>query len=155
MPLAVNGKSSAEPACALAAVARIQQLQQGKILVLDADYLILKECQNKLSSTGQPGVGEAFLLWAWHNHTNPRHCAVVPLAKTDKGHFASFPTAPELADFDPADRKFVAVALTHPANPPVMNATNSDWHHHHEALIRHGVRVEFTYPAEMTRPRRG
>jgi hypothetical protein len=154
VPLAANGKSSAEPACVLAAVARIQQLQQGEILVLDADYLILKEYQNQLSPTGQPGVGDAFLLWAWRNHANPRHCAVVPLAKTDEGYFAAFPDALELADFDLSDRKFVAAALTHEANPPVVNATDSDWHHHREDLTRHGVRIEFICPVEMTRPRR-
>jgi len=154
VPLAANGKSSAEPACVLAALQRLLQLQSREILVLDADYLILKEYQNKLSPTGQPGVGDAFLLWAWRNHTNPHHCAVVPLAKTDEGHFAAFPDAPELADFDLSDRKFVAAALTHEANPPVVNATDSDWHHHHEALTRQGVRVEFICPAEMLRARR-
>jgi len=49
----------------------------------------------------------------------------------------------------------VAVALTHATDPPVVNATDSDWHHHREALLRHGVRVESIYPAEMTRARRG
>ena len=62
---------------------------------------------------------------------------------------------PELADFDLSDRKFVAVALTHATNPPVVNATDSDWHHHREALLRHGVRIESVCPAEMTRARQG
>ena len=62
---------------------------------------------------------------------------------------------PELADFDLSDRKFVAVALTHATNPPVVNATDSEWHHHREAPLRYGVQVESICPAEMTRARRG
>jgi hypothetical protein len=100
-------------------------------------------------------VGDAFLLWAWRNFDNPHHCTVVPLAKTDEGHFTTFPNAPELSDFDLSDRKFVPAARTHEANPPIVNATESDWHHHYEALTRHAVRVALICPAEMTRPDRG
>lgn len=65
-------------------------------------------------------------LWALRNRNNPRHCVQVTLDRTEYGSFSRFPTAPELADFDPSDRKFVAAALTHGANPPVVNATDSD-----------------------------
>lgn len=154
VPLAANGKSSAGPACVLAAVQRIQQMQAHEILVLDTAFLILKEYQNKLSPTGQPGVGDAFLLWAWRNHTNPRHCELVALELAEDGSFAAFPTAAELARFDPSDRKFVAAALTHHARPPIVNATDSDWHEHREALGRHGIQIEFVCPEEMAKPRR-
>jgi hypothetical protein len=154
VPLAANGKSSAEPGCMRAAAARLRQLQLAEILVLDAGFLILKEYQNKLSPTGQPGVGDAFLLWALRNRSNPRHCELMTLETAEDNSFAAFPNVPELAAFDPSDRKFVAAARTHPARPPVVNATDSDWHHHRESLEQHGVRIEFLCPAEMDRPRR-
>lgn len=154
VPLAANGKSDAGPACVLAAVQRLISLQAGEKLVLDASYLILKEYQNKLSPTGQPGVGDAFLLWAWRNHTNPRHCELITLEVAEDNSFLAFPTDPALTAFDLADRKFVAAALTHEANPAVVNATDKDWHEHHAALTSNGVRVEFLCPEEMTRPRR-
>jgi hypothetical protein len=153
VPLAANGKSDAGPACVLAAIQRLMQLREAEKLVLDAGYLILKEYQNKLSPTGQPGVGDAFLLWAWRNHTNPQHCEMATLAQADDNSFSAFPTDPALADFDPSDRKFVAVALTHEANPPIVNATDTDWHKDHEALTRNGIRIEFLCMEEMTRPR--
>ncbi len=153
VPLVANGKSSAEPACRLAAVQRLLQLQHGEVLVLDDSFLILKEYQNKLSPTGQPGVGDAFLLWAWRNHTNPRHCALVTLEVAEDGSFAAFPTDPVLSAFDPSDRKFVAAARTHPANPPIVNATDTDWYKDHAALTRNGVRIDFICPSEMVRPR--
>lgn len=153
VPLAANGKSSAEPPCVLAAVQRLRQLQRGEVLVLDDSFLILKEYQNKLSPTGQPGVGDAFLLWAWRNHANPRHCELVTLEPAEDGSFAAFPTDPALAAFDPSDRKFVAAARTHPANPPIVNATDTDWHKDYAALTSNGVQIEFICLAEMTRPR--
>jgi hypothetical protein len=154
VPLTANGKSDAGPACVLAAVQRLTQLRAAEKLVLDAGFLILKEYQNKLSPTGQPGVGDAFLLWAWRNHTNPKHCELATLVVTEEGSFDAFPTDPELAAFDPSDRKFVATALTHAANPPIVNATDTDWHKDHAALTRNGVRIEFLCKEEMTKPRR-
>lgn len=154
VPLTANGKSDAGPACVLAAVQRLIRLQTVEKLILDTGFLILKEYQNKLSPTGQPGVGDAFLLWAWRNHTNPKHCELATLELTEDGSFATFPSDPELAAFDPSDRKFVAAALTHEANPPIVNATDTDWHKDHVALTRNGVRIEFLCLEEMTKPRR-
>ena len=126
VPLTANNMSSAGPECVRAAIARIQQLQQAEILVLDDTFLILKEYQNKLSPSGQPGLGDAFLLWAWRNHTNPTHCSLVHLATNAEGHFTDFPSDPNLNFFDPSDRKFVAAARAHPHSPPIVNATDSD-----------------------------
>lgn len=149
-----NKKSDAGPACREAAAQRLVQLQLHEILVLDDAFQILNEYDRNLHSAGQPGVGDAFYLWVLRNRNNSRHCEQVTLELAEDGSFAAFPTAPELAAFDLSDRKFVAAARTHPARPPVVNATDSDWHHHREALERHGVRIDFICPAEMDRPRR-
>ena len=154
VPLTANNASSAGPACVLAAIRRLLQLRQHEILVLDDAFQILNEYRRKLSPTGQPGPGDAFLLWAYQNRSNPRHCHQVTLLTAADGSFAVFPTDPALATFDPADRKFVAAALTHPAKPPIVNATDSDWHHAHDNLVRNGVSVEFICPDEMVAPRR-
>lgn len=152
--IVANGKSDAGPSCVLAAIERLERLIAGEILVLDDAEHILTEYRRHLSPHGQPGTGDQFYHWIWEQAAyNPQHCEQVTLLLDDDGNFAAFPTALELADFDPSDRKFVAAALTHAANPPVVNATDSDWHHHHEALTQQGVRVEFICPAEMLRPR--
>ena len=151
--VAANKKSAAGPACQEAAALRLLQLQQHEILVLDDAFLILNEYDRNLHSAGQPGAGDAFYLWALRNRHNSRHCEQVTLALDENGSFAAFPTAPELTAFDPSDRKFVAAALTHEANPPIVNATDTDWHQHHEALRVNGIRIEFLCLDEMTRPR--
>lgn len=154
VPLTANNASSAGPDCVRAAIARILQLQSTEILVLDDHFLILKEYQNKLSPTGQPGLGDAFLLWALRNHTNPDHCSLVHLTTAPDGGFMDFPSDPALALFDLSDRKFVAAARAHPDNPSIVNATDSDWYHDRAALARNGVQVDFICPDEMTLARR-
>ncbi|MGI4883605.1 MAG: hypothetical protein ACRYFR_01440 [Janthinobacterium lividum] len=155
MAIVANGKSAASPACVLAAIERLERLIAGETLILDDAEYILTEYRRHLSPHGQPGAGDQFYRWIWEQaFYNPAHCEQVTLELAETGDFAAFPKTDELEKFDPSDRKFVAAALTHEANPPIVNATDSDWHHHHEALGRHGVRVEFICPAEMTAPRR-
>lgn len=148
-----NRKSDAGPACQEAAGQRLVQLQQHEVLVLDDAFLILSEYDRNLHSAGQPGTGDAFYLWALRNRNNPRHCVQVTLELAEDGSFTAFPTDPALAAFDPSDRKFVAAARTHPAQPPIVNATDTDWHKDHAALMRNGVRIEFICAAEMARSR--
>jgi len=153
--IVANGKSDASPACVLAAIERLERLIAGEILVLDDAEHILTEYRRHLSPHGQPGTGDQFFRWIWEQAAyNPQHCEQVTLELDEDRNFAAFPTAPELADFDPSDRKFVATALTHPASPPVVNATDTDWHKDHAALAQNGVRIEFICLAEMARPRR-
>ena len=52
-----------------------------------------------------------------------------------------FPNDPNLAGFDSSDRKFAAAARK--TGVPVMNATDSDWLIHRDALTANGIVVEF------------
>jgi len=152
-----NGKSGAGFTCVTACVERIERLKAGEILVLDDAFHILSEYDRNLNSAGRPGVGDDFYLWALRNRNNPQRCEQIAIEVIGNDGtfpiFAAFPTASELADFDRSDRKFVAAALTHPANPPVINAKDKDWHEHFEALTAHGVEIKFLCPEEMTRTR--
>jgi hypothetical protein len=153
VPVTANGKSDAGPACVKAATERLEQLKMGEILVLDTAFIILSEYDRNIHSIGQPGPGDAFYLWALRQRNNPTHCEQILLATEADGSFSAFPTDPDLATFDLSDRKFVALALTHPARPTIVNATDTDWHKDHIALVRNGIHVEFICPAEMTRQR--
>lgn len=147
VPVVANGKSEqASPECVLACVRQIARLQQNGTLVLDDQWRILREYQRDLRSEGQPGVGDAFLLWVLRNQKT--RCVLVSITpcEADNPHctdFEEFPDDPDLANFDPSDRKFVAVALAHHDLPPILNATDSDWWHFRETLASHGIVVEF------------
>ncbi len=111
------------------------------VVVLDDAFLIFNEYQNEVNPSGQPGVGDAFLLWLLKNWTNPVHCELVTLTPNADNSFDEFPSDPELADFDPSDHKFVAAANESFHGPEVLNAVDSDWWIHGEILKRNGINI--------------
>ncbi len=136
--------------CVSTCTDRLRQILDGKyVLLLDDKYLILDEYRNRLSLSGQPGFGDFFIQWLWENQTNERHCRMVTVTPHEDRGFEEFPTDPDLASFDMDDRKFVAVALSSGTSPQVLNASDTDWWHHHEPLRRHGVKVAFLCPELM------
>lgn len=148
VPVVANGNSpQASPECVISCVLHLNRIVQGRRgkLVVDDQWRILREYQNNLSSSGQPGVGDAFLKWVLTNRANPKLCDLVSVA----GH--EFPPSPELSGFDPSDRVFVIVALAHARQPPVLQAVDVKWWKFRNALQNHGVTVEFLCEAEIGR----
>ena len=73
----------------------------------------------------------------------------VTITPHEQREFAEFPDVPELARFDHDDRKFVAVALASGTSPPIVNASDTDWWEHCEALQAHGIEILFLCPELM------
>lgn len=140
----------ASPDCVLRCTSVLRTLQLTGCVVIDDERHILNEYRNNLREQGQPGVGDAFLLWLLRNHYNPYRCCRIHITPSNvpaaASSFAEFPPDPALAGFDPSDRKFVAVAVAHPEHPPILNAVDSDWWDYRQALARHSVQVEFLCP---------
>ena len=53
--------------------------------------LIISEYKNKLSQTGQPGIGDAFLKWVLTNQANPNRCQTAKITETGIDSFEEFP----------------------------------------------------------------
>ena len=150
--VANGGSGQASEECEETCINRLQEITTGEIkLVLDDHRRIIEEYRGNLSPHGQPGVGDAFLKWVETNWTNPRWCDLVPITSADglENEFEEFPIDPALVDFDPDDRKFVAVALAHPEQPPILQAVDSQWWDFRDALHRSGVTVEFICEADI------
>ena len=148
--MVANGQAEqAGSQCRQDCISALQQIQQGKIILLDAGRLIIVEYLHNLNLSGQPGVGDRFFKWLWQNQANYRHCRVFAITPHPKRGFAEFPDDQALADFDPSDRKFVAVAIASGANPPVWNASDTDWRQYRDALAKHGIAVHFICPELM------
>jgi len=141
----------AGPACVLACVHALERIVEEEMIVLDSIGLILAEYAKNLSYSGQPGVGDAFFKWVWSNQANQDRCerAVINSRENSDWNFVEFPTDPRLEAFDRSDRKFAAVALTSKNNPTVLNAVDSDWWIHREALTENGVRIDFVCPEQF------
>ncbi len=143
--IVANNRESkqASPECVISCVQWLQGFEKSGILVIDSNWLIIKEYRKKVNPSGQPGVGDAFLKWVLLNRNNLNRCEQVTITQISEYEFLEFPQSESLKKFDPSDRKFVAVALTHSKKPPIVNAVDSDWAIDQEALSEHGIYVEF------------
>lgn len=154
-----NGKSEqASEQCMETCINRLEQIIRGEIkLVLDADWIILDEYSRNLDPSGKPGTGDRFLAWCLRNWTIPEQCDLVSITSIEgsETEFQEFPDDPTLQNFDPDDRKFVAVAYKHLDKPPILQAVDAQWWDFRDALSRHGVTVEFICEADIQRLHEG
>jgi hypothetical protein len=137
--------------CERVCITTLLEVRESRRVLLDESGAILEEYRRHLSPSGQPGVGDAFFKWLWVNQANPECCRQVPITPIYGGTrvFEEFPDDPDLAAFDPSDRKFVAVAVASGERPRILNAADTDWWIHREALRRHGIEVGFLCPELM------
>jgi hypothetical protein len=140
------------PQCRVACVKRLEQVQSGEQVVLDHSWLILGEYQNRLDPNRQPTPGSAFLKWLLQRSKMPKHVCFVTITATNEEQtvFAEFPADAQLLDaFDPADRKFVAVACAHAEKPPILQSADSRWLGWESRLASHGIRLEVLCREEL------
>lgn len=137
--------------CILACMTRLEQIMKGGRIAIDDGFHVLNEYQNKTSPQVGKRAGDLFVKWALQNHANPSRCDRVPLVEHPIRGFDSFPDDPRLANFDPPDRKFVAVSAAHSDRPPIAQATDSKWLGWEMALHHHGISVVFICPKDINR----
>ena len=153
-----NGYSKqASSDCVETCAKRLEDITRGEVkLVLDDKWIILGEYMRNLRSNGVD-VGDRFLGWILRNWENPERCDLVSIAPINNSEteFQEFPTDPALNGFDRDDRKFIAVALTHPGKPPILQAVDSQWWAFRNAFHRNGVTVEFICQADIQKLHEG
>lgn len=140
-----NCTDQASLQCRAKCAQKLHEIVKGRRLVLDAGNEVFDEYRKHLSFSGQPGAGDIFFKWLTDNKFNAEQVELVELIADPlrQDQFSAFPNDEDLARFDQSDRKFVALALTHPDRPPIMTATDSDWWNFLEQLNSAGVLVEF------------
>ena len=147
-----NGRSEqASSDCVETCGERLEEIMRGEVKsVLDNRWIILREYMQNLRSNGAD-VGDRFLGWLLVN--KDERCDLVPITLVDgsENEFEEFPDDPALNDFDPADRKFIAVACAHLKRPPILQAVDSKWLDFRNAFLRNGVTVEFICEDDIQR----
>lgn len=153
VPVVANGKSpQASTNCVLACIEIIDNLQKDNYkLVLDDNWLIIKEYQKNLSHKGQPGIGDAFLKWVLTNRKNPNRINMVKITPKNNNNtdFNEFPNDPGLTNFDPEDKKFIAVSIAHNNHPPIIQGVDCKWYHFKNHLKKFNVELEFICQEEL------
>ena len=150
--LVANGQHEAVgPDCVAACALALQQIMSGERLAIDDAFEILLEYQHKTQPKTGNRPGDAFVKWALNNNANIERCDLVPIKPHKQRGYQSFPDDARLENFDPPDRKFVAVAAAHPEHPPILQAADSKWLGWAPALKDHGIDVEFLCPDDIER----
>lgn len=142
--LVANGSHEGAAAeCVLHCVNELQKIRTQCVVVLDDGWKILHEYQHKTHSNQPKGVGDVFLKWLLQNKHNRQRVELVAITETCQDTFAEFPVPELQSRFDPADRKFAAVANAHPAKPPVLQAADCKWLDWWPDLHASGIEVNF------------
>ena len=143
--------SHVSPECVVACVDALEHVKNSMVVVVDAGMHIFEEYFRHANRSGQPGMGDEFAKWLWDNQGYTEHCELVVIKPTgiDQQDFAEFPADPELSEFDPNDKKFVAVALASKNRPSILNATDSDWMIYRSTLKRNKVNVKCLCPNDI------
>ena len=145
-----NRRSGASHACARNCARALLEIKQFGVIVIDDGNLILSEYRTHCSISGQPGLGDSFIRWVHDNRGRGELVQSVALSQRETGgDFADFPEHEQLANFDPADKKFVAVSNAHQDKPPILQASDSKWWGWKDPLMAAGITVEFLCPDEI------
>ena len=146
VPIVANGGSGnkagdPQPSldCRIEAINFLVDILKTGRICLDLEGTIETEYRKHLRSSGQPGVGDRFYQMVLHSR--PGIVERITLPKFSDGEYVDFPGGPDLAKFDPSDRKFAALARRE--RIPVINATDSDWLEHRAVLKLHRIKVTF------------
>lgn len=154
--LVANGShDSVSEDCVMACITGLSEIMSSMTVVIDDDYRIISEYQNKLSANRPKGAGDVFLKWLVQNQANPARVITVTLTEEEEHHFAEFPVPGLEPAFDAPDRKFVAVANAHPSRPVIWQAVDSKWLKWWKQLADADIRVEFLCPEDICRFFRG
>ena len=151
--LVANDSSSAGPGpdCVIACSNALQEIVQSGHVVIDNAWRIIREYKNKLSPSGQPGPGDAFLKWILTNMWNPCRCTQVTITELDDDpeDFEEFPASLRPIKFDRSDRKFVAVAVAQGSSPPILQGFDTKWWGWRANLTDEGIKVCFLCEEEI------
>ena len=142
---------AASEECVATCARRLLVIVESGRVAIDSSFHILNEYQNRTLPRSGTRSGDRFVRWLLRNNANPDRCDQVDLVEHAERGFNSFPEDERLANFDPADRKFVAVANAHEAKPPILQAVDSKWVDWEAALGDCGLEVDFLCRADVER----
>lgn len=143
-------------ACVITCIESIDDIRRNGVIVIDDGWKLLEEYLHKLNpNKGQPEPGDAFLKWILQRQAYAKHVAQVPITESAPDWFEEFPNHDLQREFDPPDRKFIAVAAADEGNSIVFQAADCKWLSWWPELAEAGVRFRFVCPEDVKRFYRG
>lgn len=141
-----NGVNDGAPVeCMVACGRALQDVMRRGHVYLDDEGRIADEYRRNLSAGGERGAGDVFFKWLLTHEWGGSRVTRVPLTPraNDPEDFEELPAAAGGVEYDPSDRKFLAVAAAHRSHPAVLQAFDSKWWGWKESLEAIGVTIHF------------
>lgn len=135
----------ADEKCRLACVEVLKRIIRKEVVVVDAAGDAIREYLRRLRTSGQPGIGDAFLKFVLEQQYAHKRIQRITVKRHADRKYEPFPADPDLKAFDQADRIYVALNRSVP-DSRVLNAVDSDYKQHAKALVKHGVTVKELCP---------
>ena len=130
-------ETHADEICRETCKRRLKSLMERGVVAIDDKGLIVAEYKKHVKFGGGPYMGNAFFKYVFENQYSDERVrrVTVTLSQNEPPKFEELPDN----DFDPSDRKFLAVAVV--AKATVLNATDSDWDEQATLMDTLGVEV--------------
>lgn len=121
------------------------------VTVVDDGYRIIREYLHKTRPNQPKGPGDAFLKWLLNNQNNKSCVEAVRITEQSEHVFEEFPDVDLQNQFDPPDRKFIAVAHAHQDKPSILQAADCKWIDWWQRLADFGLHVRFICKQDVSR----
>lgn len=141
--VANRASEQADLECELAAARTLHEAMRQNLILIDTNNLATAEYDTYCRRSGQPGIGDLFFKSLLDNVANESRVVRVEIGVTQEEIDSALP--PPLADFDPSDRKWIALHLVGSADS-IINATDSDWAQRKDDLEKAGIHVDELCP---------
>ena len=112
-------------------------------LVLDDCWEIFNEYRKNIPQNAAPSIATIFMKWVCKRINEISVEDYLHLAKDCNGLYKDFPSHNGLKNFDNADRKFIALANTHPEHPAIIQGTDYKWHNFEKIFSDFGIVIFF------------
>ncbi len=129
VPLVAQGDASQmSEDCTINCANFLEKLFQGHFkLVIDDNYHLIGEYEQKMIQGYHTQYGRRFLKWIYNYQANPIKVKTVEINQLDEYNFEEVPQSLIEIGFDNSDRKFIAVAIANENNAPIVQAADSEW----------------------------
>ena len=147
--IAANGRDThADLTCQLDCIEKLETICREAVIVLDEGDLIFEEYRDHLHFKVAPGTGDKFFKHVYDHKYGESRVKRVPITPCSDD-LRGYQELPE-NEFDPSDRKFLAVAVV--AKAEILNATDSDWSEQDTLTSDLGVSVRQLCPQHASKP---
>lgn len=122
---------NASTECVAACVKLLRRIQDNDVIVAvdsaASGELVFNEYLASLKTSHKSGLGLKLAIQLWRRRNSPGSCRMVDITPVDPPGFGFAEVPSPLADFDPDDHKWIAVAVAEGSGPPIFQALDKEW----------------------------